>query len=246
MHANSLWLRAATLALALCAASMGAAQAQAPSPENALKRQLLERLPEIAPIDEVLRTPMQGLYEVRSGTTIYYTDAQGQFLIQGELWDTQKKRNLTSERLDKLTALDFAALPLADAITIVKGNGQRRLAVFQDPNCSFCKRFERDIQALDNVTIHMFLYPILGPDSQEKSKVIWCAKDRAKAWTDWMVRDLMPARAGACNTASLSRNQEFGRKHRITGTPTLVFRDGSRVPGVMTLSALDKKLNEIK
>ncbi len=246
MHAIPTWLRAATLALALCGAASGAVQAQAPSPENALKRRLIERLPELAPIDEVTRSPMPGLYEVRSGTSIFYTDAQGQYLIQGELWDTQKKRNLTSERLDKLTAIDFASLPLADAITIVKGNGKRRLALFQDPNCGYCKRFERDIQTLDNVTIHMFLYPILGPDSVEKSRVLWCAADRAKAWTDWMVRDIMPARAAACDTAALTRNREFGRKHRLTGTPTLVFRDGSRVPGVMALADLDKKLNEIK
>lgn len=238
------WLRA--LALTLAAAFIGLAFAQPPVPESTIRKTLAERFPEFSKIDEVGRTPMPGLFEVRVGNTLYYTDAQANFLIQGQLWDTQRKRNLTDERLDKLLALDFNTLPVADAITIVKGNGKRRLAVFQDPNCSYCKRFERDIQSLDNVTIHMFLFPILGVDSLDKSRGIWCSGDRAKTWADWMVRDVQPPRGGTCDSTALNRNRDFGRKFRITGTPTLVFGDGSRVPGAMTLAEVERKLNEIK
>ncbi|MFY8104980.1 MAG: DsbC family protein [Ramlibacter sp.] len=222
-----------------------AAPAAAHAQEAAIRKNLAERIPQLAKIDEITRTPMAGLYEVRVGTDLYYTDAQGHFLIQGSLYDTRQRRNLTEERMDKLLSIDFDSLPLADAFTVVRGNGKRKLAVFQDPNCGFCKRFERDLQNVDNVTIYMFLYPILGADSTEKSRNIWCAKDKAKAWQDWMVRDQVPPKA-SCDSGALARNTEFGRKHRINGTPTLVFADGSRVPGAIPAAQVEKQLAEAK
>ena len=214
--------------------------------EATIRKNLAERIPQLQAIDEVNKSPMAGLYEVRvNGTEIYYTDAEANFLVQGSLIDTKQRRNLTEERVDKLTAINFEALPFKDAFTIVRGNGKRRLAVFQDPNCGYCKRFERDLQKLNHVTIHMFLYPILSADSNEKSKNIWCAKDRAKAWQDWMVRDQTPAAAN-CDTSAIARNIDIGRKFKISGTPTLVFVDGSRVPGAISMAEVEKHLSEGK
>ena len=214
--------------------------------EATIRKNLAERIPQLQAIDEVSKSPMAGLYEVRvNGTEIYYTDAEANFLVQGSLIDTKQRRNLTEERVDKLTAINFEALPFKDAFTIVRGNGKRRLAVFQDPNCGYCKRFERDLQKLNHVTIHMFLYPILSADSNEKSKNIWCAKDRAKAWQDWMVRDQTPAAAN-CDTSAIARNIDIGRKFKISGTPTLVFVDGSRVPGAISMAEVEKYLSEGK
>jgi thiol:disulfide interchange protein DsbC len=212
--------------------------------EATIRKNLGERIPQLQKIDEVSKSPMPGLFEIRvNGTEIFYTDAEGNFLVQGNLIDTRQRRNLTEERVDKLTAISFDSLPLKDAFTIVRGNGKRKLAVFEDPNCGYCKRFEKDLQKVDNVTIHMFLYPILGPDSVEKSKNIWCAKDKTKAWTDWMVRDQAPAVAN-CDSAAITRNVELGRKFKITGTPTLVFADGSRVPGAIGTAQVEKYLSE--
>ncbi len=230
-----------TAALAL---SAWAAQAQ----EATIRKNLGERIPQMQKIDEVTRSAMPGLFEVRVNGDIFYSDAEGNFLIQGSLIDTRQRRNLTEERLDKLSAISFDTLPVKDAFTIVRGNGKRKVAVFEDPNCGYCKRFERDLQKVDNVTIHLFLYPILGNDSSEKSKLIWCAKDPAKAWQDWMVRDHLPGAAAgnACDTTALTRNVEFGRKHRISGTPTLLFVDGSRVPGAISAAQVEKYLGDTK
>ncbi|MDP2369826.1 DsbC family protein [Rhodoferax sp.] len=214
--------------------------------EATLRKNLAERIPQFQKIDEVTKSPVPGLYEIRvNGAEIFYTDAEGNFLIQGSVIDTRQRRNLTEERIDKLTAINVDELPLKDAFTIVRGNGKRKLVVFEDPNCGYCKRFERDLQKVDNVTVHTFLYPILGPDSTEKSKAIWCAKDRAKAWLDWMVRDQPPAAAN-CDTGAIQRNVEIGRKHRITGTPTLLFADGTRVPGALDTKQIEKYLAEVK
>jgi len=210
--------------------------------EAAIRKSLTERLPQIPAIDEITKSPMAGLYEVRvNGTDIFYTDGDGNFLLQGNLIDTRARRNLTEERIEKLTAINFDNLPLKDAFTIVRGNGKRKLAVFEDPNCGYCKRFERDLQKVDNITIHMFLYPILGADSGEKSKNIWCTKDRGKTWQDWMVRDqAIPTASGNCDASALARNVEQGKKFRITGTPTLIFSDGSRVPGAINAAQLEE------
>jgi thiol:disulfide interchange protein DsbC len=223
---------AALLALAVVAAP---AQAQ----EAAIRKNLPERLPQLGKIDEVSKTPMPGLYEVRVGTELFYTDADGSYLLQGHLIDTKLQRNLTEERLDKLTAIDFAALPMKDAFTVVRGNGKRRIAVFEDPNCTYCRSFERELQKVDNVTVHMFLYPILGPDSAEKSRSIWCAADKGKTWQDWMLQGKPLARA-SCDTAAVARNVEFGKKYKITGTPTIVFTDGTRVPGAIGAAEVEK------
>jgi len=229
------------LAATLLAAGAFAAHAQ----EATIRKNLGERVPQLAKIDEISKTAMQGLYEVRVGNDLFYTDAEGNFLIQGNLIDTKGQRNLTEERMEKLLAIDFAQLPLKDSFTIVRGNGKRKIAVFEDPNCGYCKRFERDMQKIDNVTVYMFLYPILGPNSTEKTRDIWCSKDKAKAWLDHMLKDV-DAPSAKCDTAAITRNLDFGRKFKITGTPTLVFADGTRVPGAIPAAQVEKFLSEPK
>lgn len=214
--------------------------------DASIRKNLAERFPNFPPIDEISKTPINGLFEVRlNGTDIVYTDADGNYLIQGSIIDTKGRTNLTEVRTTKLSAIDFAALPLKDAFTIVRGNGKRKIAVFEDPNCGYCKRFERDMQKVDNATVYMFLYPILGPDSTVKSNHLWCAKDKAKAWQDWMVRDVAITTA-TCDTAAVARNVEFGKKHKITGTPTMFFADGTRVPGAIDAQQIEKLLASVK
>jgi thiol:disulfide interchange protein DsbC len=210
--------------------------------EAEIRKTLAERFPSIPRIDEVSRTPMPGLWEVRLGNEVMYTDDKGLFLIQGELIDTGTKRNITQERVDKLTAIDFAALPLKDAIVWKTGTGKRKLVVFADPNCGYCKRFERDLSNVKDVTVYTFLYPILGNDSTDKSKAIWCSKDPTAAWRNWMLDGASPPRLlGNCDSP-LERNLSLGRKHRINGTPAIVFEDGSRVPGAMGAAQIEQKL----
>ena len=230
----------ATLAALLLTASPLTLHAQ--GQEAQIRKNLMERVPQMPRIEEVSRTPMPGLFEVRLSTNeIYYSDAEGNFLINGQLIDTKNRRNLTEEREAKLNAIDFASLPLKDAITIVRGNGKRKLAVFEDPNCGYCKRFERDLAKVDNITVHLFLYPVLGPNSVEKSKAIWCAKDPAAAWHATMLNDQAPSGA-SCNTAAIDRNVELGRRYKITGTPTLIAADGTRVPGAINTAQIEKLL----
>ena len=208
-----------------------------------IRKNIAERLPDLPKIDEIAKTPIGGLYEVRIGTDIYYTDEQGNYLIEGQVIETRTRSNLTEARIAKLTAIDFATLPLKDAIVRKQGSGARKLAVFVDPNCGYCKRFERDLVQVKDVTIYPFLYPILGGDSPEKSRNIWCAKDNAKAWRDWMIDGAAPPRAmGACDVAALQRNTAFGRKHKVTGTPALVFEDGQRVPGAIGADQVERQL----
>ena len=224
----------------LSAGSFGSVFAQ--GEEALIRKNLKERMPQIQPIDEVRRTPMPGLFELRvDGTEIYYTDAAGHFLLQGQLIDTRTQRNLTEDRQQKISAIDFKTLPIKDAITIVRGKGERKLAVFEDPNCGYCKRFERELQKADNITVYLFLYPILGKDSVDKSKAIWCAKDPGKTWGDWMIHDQTPS-TSSCDTTAIKRNVDFGQKMKITGTPTLVFSDGTRVPGAIELAQVEKML----
>ena len=228
------------LALVLCAAALSHA---AFADDAAIRKNLAERLPDFPKIDEISKTPIPGLYEVRVGTDVFYTDEQGNHLIEGQMIETKTRNNLTEARLAKLTAIDFASLPLKDAIVWKQGSGERRIAVFADPNCAYCKKFERELQQVKDVTVYTFLYPILGGDSPDKSRNIWCAKDNTKAWREWMLDGATPARAmGQCDTAALQRNLSLGRKHKVNGTPALVFEDGKRVPGAMSPEQIEKQL----
>ena len=210
--------------------------------EASIRKNLAERLPDFPKIDEVTKTGMPGIYEIRIGTDILYTDENGSYLIQGEVIETKTRANLTEQRIAKLTAIDFKSLPLKDALVWKQGTGERKLVVFADPNCGYCKKFERDLQEVKNVTVYTFLYPILGGDSPEKSKAIWCAKDNTKAWRDWMLKGT-PVEGGAnCDASALQRNSVFGKKHRINGTPGLVFEDGTQRAGALNTEAIEKQL----
>jgi thiol:disulfide interchange protein DsbC len=231
-------LRLAVFTVAVLAAGAAAAQ------EAAIRKALAERVPGLPKIDEVRPAQVPGLFEVRfAGTEIIYTDAKGEYLIQGALIETKTMTNLTEARQDQLSAVDFAALPVKDAVVIRQGSGARRMAVFVDPNCGYCKRFERDLAAVKDVTIYAFLMPILGPDSIVKARDIWCAKDNAKTWRAWMLDSVAPQKVmGNCDTAALDRNVAFGHKYRIQGTPAVFFEDGTRKPGAMPVEMVEKLL----
>jgi thiol:disulfide interchange protein DsbC len=233
--------RAASLLMVAAATGLIALSAQAD--EAAIRKNLPERLTNFPKIDEVSKTPIPGLYEVRLGTDLVYTDETGNYLIQGSIVDTRSKSDLTQARIDKLTAIDFASLPLKNAVLIKQGSGARKVVVFADPNCGYCKRLEKDLLALKDVSIYTFLYPILGPDSTVKSKDIWCAKDPGKAWRAWMVDGQMPAKAAAnCDAAALDANTEMGRKYKVQGTPAMVFEDGSRAPGAIPAAQIESRM----
>ena len=208
-----------------------------------IRKTIAERLPDFPKIDEITKTPIPGLFELRIGTEIMYTDERGDHLIEGQMIETRSRSNLTEARVAKLTAIDFAALPLKDAIVWKQGTGARKLVVFADPNCGYCKKFEKEMQQVKDVTVYTFLYPILGGDSPEKSRNIWCAKDNSTAWRDWMINGTAPARSmGQCDVTALQRNAALGKKHKINGTPALVFEDGKRVPGALPPEEVEKRL----
>lgn len=228
-----------TLALALAALLSHAAFAQ----EEAIRKNLAERLPDLPKIDEVSKTAIPGLYEVRIGTEVVYTDERGDHIIQGNIIETKTRTDLTQARIDKLTAIDFAALPLKDAIVWKQGSGERKMVVFADPNCGYCKKFETEMQQVRDVTVYTFLIPILGGDSPEKAKNLWCAKDNSSAWRDWMIKGAAAPRSmGACDSSALQRNLAMAKKYRVTGTPAIVFEDGKRVPGALPPAEVEKRL----
>lgn len=213
--------------------------------EAAIRKVLAERLPTLPKIDEVSKSPIAGLWEVRyGGTEILYSDDKGDFIvISGSIVDTKTRTDLTEARINKLTAIDFDSLPMKNAVVIKQGNGSRKLVVFGDPNCGYCKRLERDLMALKDVTIYNFIYPILGPDSVAKSKDIWCAKDPAKAWRDWMLEGKLASKAPAnCDTSVIEANTELGRKYRVQGTPAVVFEDGTRAPGAIPAAQIEARM----
>jgi thiol:disulfide interchange protein DsbC len=200
-----------------------------------------------AKVESVTKSGYLGLYEVYSEGNILYTDDKmTAFIAGGQLIDGKTMKNVTEERMRKLTAIKFSELPLDRAIKQVRGDGKRVLATFEDPNCGYCKRLAKDLLKLDNVTIYTFLYPILSEDSLRKSKQIWCSADRAKAWNDWMIEGRAPAGKDDCDTAAITKNQEYGRRLGISGTPTMFFADGERVPGAMPLAKIEQKLGQLK
>jgi len=214
--------------------------------EAALKKAVEAAYPKFK-VQSVTKTPFPGLYEVYLGGQIIYTDADFSFLIaEGRLIDPRNRRDLTGERMEQLTRVDFATLPLAKAIKVVKGNGSRKIAVFSDPDCPYCKKLERnELLGIDNVTIYTFLYPIdsLHPDAASKSRAIWCAADRGKAWQEWILNDQLPKAAAKCD-APLDEVRDLGLRLGISSTPTLILGNGRRLVGAYPAKEIEKALAE--
>ena len=233
-------LAAAAVSLVLALPALGQQQADL----DRIKAELKKKVPE-AQVESVRKVAYGGLYEFVVGNEVFYTDEKASFLVIGSVVDLRTKENVTEMRQRQLNKVNFADLPLDSAIKIVRGNGSRKVAIFEDPNCGYCKRFERDLAGVTDITVYVFLYPILSESSMTQSKAIWCSADRGKAWLDHMVRDAPVTGDGSCTTP-VEKNLAFGQSKRITGTPTLIFEDGDRVPGVIPVAELEKKFAAAK
>ncbi|MBI3916051.1 MAG: DsbC family protein [Betaproteobacteria bacterium] len=222
--------------MALLVSSMAAAS------EATVKQAMQKKYPAI-PVESVAKTPLAGIYEVFAGGEVFYVDENvNHMIVRGRLIDVARGTDLTDERLRALTAIKFGKLPLELAFRVVKGNGKRKFAYFTDPNCPYCKRLDKELDKLTDVTIHVFLYPILSPDSVEKAKAVWCSKDRGKVYMDWMLNGNPPKTAGTCDTP-VEKIVAYGRQKGINGTPTLFFADGQRVAGAISVTQLEKLLD---
>lgn len=216
--------------------------------ERAVKKRIEQRIGERAQVISVTKTPYSGLFEVHTDNNdILYTDRKAEYLFVGRILNTTTFEDYTKARVDQVSKVKFSDLPLESALKMVKGDGKRVIAVFEDPNCGYCKRFRNTLHELDNVTVYTFMYNILSEDSAEKSKNVWCSADRMKAWDDWMMANKVPAAAPAsCLTNPNEKVFALGQKLKISGTPTVFFADGSRIPGAVDVKALEAKLATIK
>jgi thiol:disulfide interchange protein DsbC len=246
-------------ALLSCAALVSRGAAEGPPPQMSrpansaqpvavddpsLKKTLEMRLG--ATVDGITRLPVGNLYEVRLGDDIIYTDPSGDYILVGNLIDLRSRENLTRQRVQDIRlagmpAFKFSELPFDVAVKVVKGGGKRKVAIFEDPNCGYCRKLEKSILDIGDVTIYVFLYPVLGPDSLTKAKQVWCAKDRAKVWSAWMQESTELVGDGTCATP-LDKTLALGQKLRIEGTPTLLFPSNKRVEGAVDATTLEKLL----
>lgn len=227
------------VAILMCCSAV---QAQS---EAQIKTELQKKMGGSTKIKSVSPSPVHGIFEVLVGNEIFYTDSNSKYLIQGEIIEIASGKNLTEQRQADLNRIKWGDLTPAHSFKSVRGNGGRQLAIFSDPNCGYCKRLEKSLQQLDNVTIYTYLIPILSPDSTQKSKQIWCSSDPQKMYEDWMVNGIQPTGKSDCTTP-IDKNLAFAKTYGITGTPTLFFVDGTRIPGAAQLADIEKKLNSVK
>ena len=212
--------------------------------DAAIKKNIEAKFPG-AKVQSVTKTPYAGLYEVLvEGPQLIYSDDKANYVFMGAVLDLNAQKNLTEERMQKLTAVKFDSLPLDSAIKVVKGNGSRKIAVFSDADCPYCKKFEQELTHVTDITIYTFLYPIdsLHPDAGRKSKQIWCAPDKVKAWDEFMSKGILPKNDGSCDNP-VAKTVELGKKLGINGTPTIVFADGRRIPGMVPAAKLEEMLS---
>ncbi len=211
--------------------------------ENEIRKSLQSKFPGIGKIENIVKTPYAGLYEVVIDDQLLYTDSQGEYLFQGSVIEAKSRRDLSEERRRILFAIDFDKLPLELAVKKVKGNGKRKLAIFTDPNCGFCKRLEKELSGVSDVTLYFFMYPIF-PGSDEIVRNVLCSKNPVKAWDDWMLSEITPAKA-ICETQT-AKVMALGKKLHVNGTPNLIFGNGIQSPGVLPVEELEKNLNQTK
>lgn len=191
-------------------------------------------------VTAVRRTPY-GLFEVRVGMDLLYTDEKVTWVMEGPLIDAMTRRDVTREAQEKLGGIPFDHLPLDLALKQVKGDGSRKIAIFEDPNCGYCKQLRKTLENVDNITVYTFLYPILSPDSNIKVRDVWCSQNPSQTWDAWMLRGQKPATAN-CDVPE-AKLLALGKQLMVRGTPTLFFSDGSRTSGALPLDQLKARLN---
>lgn len=209
---------------------------------KAIAEKLKQRYPSTR-IDQVLPSPLPGIYEVVMGRNVAFSDAEGRYFIFGHLYDMQSQRDLTAERMEALAKVDWSILPLGNSIKFVNGKGEHVLAVFSDPDCPYCKKLEVELAKLDNATIYLFPFPIqsLHPNAVARATAIWCAKDRAQAWRDALAGGKV-ARKGDCENP-IAANVALAERLGINGTPTLIARDGRMLPGAASAERISAWLD---
>jgi thiol:disulfide interchange protein DsbC len=226
-------------AMPVLAATSANPVAATPAEAAAIKKSLEQKFPGVT-VGAISRSPYFGLFEVQFDNQMIYTDAKAKYMLVGSVYDTDAKVNLTEQRLRKLNRVDMASLPLDLAFKRVKGTGERKLIVFSDADCPFCARLENELKGVDNVTIYTFLFPIdqLHPDSARKSRMIWCAEDKVKAWDEFFASGALPDNPGTCDNP-VATTKALGDKLRVQATPTLIFADGSLVPGAIPTAQME-------
>ena len=228
------------ISFALAASMMLAASAQAN--ETVIRKALLQQFPK-AQISSIKQTPYSGLFEVYLDGQLLYADAKAQYIFTGDVIDLKNRRNLTQARLNQLQAVSWDTLPLNNALKTVKGTGARKLVVFSDVDCPYCRKFEEELTKVDNITVYTFLYPIEGlhPKAVQTSKQIWCAPDRNKAWDEYISGGKVPSNDGKCANP-VDETIALGIKLKVSGTPTIIFANGQRVPGMVPAAQLERLL----
>ena len=215
--------------------------------DEATIRRVMEAKLGGAKIEGIQPAPVAGLYEVRyrgpDGVGVFYTDANANYIIAGKIYEARSSRNLTEERLRKLNTVKFESLPLAQAVKIQRGGGKRVLAMFSDPYCPYCKQFEQTLQQMDDITVYVFMYPVIRPELADHSKAVWCSPDRAKAWLDLALRGKPAATSASCETP-VEKNLELGRSLGVSATPTLILSNGENISGGMQASDLRELLDD--
>ncbi|MBK7768863.1 MAG: DsbC family protein [Sulfuritalea sp.] len=220
--------------LPLLAAALACVSFAAVADEADVRRALEARL---GKVEKIVKAPIAGMWEVTVDGQILYADDKGTFVLIGNLLDMKTGKNITAER-------QFTALPLELAVKQVRGSGKNIMVTFEDPNCGYCKKLAKDVLTLKDVTVYTFLLPVLGDDSFEKSKAIWCAPDKSKAWVDWMTAGKAPPVAPAkCDLGGLNKSAQLGAKLRINGTPAIFFANGERVPGYISAAEIEKRFS---
>jgi len=232
--------RSFAIALLLFAGSAWANEAQI--------RKALEPKLGGAKIEGVQPAPIAGLWEVwfrtEKGMRLLYTDATGSYVIDGNIHELRSSRDLTEERLRRLNAIKFEALPLDQAVKVQRGDGRRVLAMFSDPYCPYCVKFERMLQQVGDITVYVFMYPVIRPQNADHSRAVWCSSDRAKAWLELAIQHKRPAASAACDNP-VDRNVQLGQSLGVNSTPTLILANGERVSAGLTAADLTDVLDQV-
>ncbi|WP_197711795.1 DsbC family protein [Polynucleobacter necessarius] len=239
------FLSLALMTLAIVLGALSFSNSAFAQTEQQIKTEIQKKLGSNAKVRSVAPSPVSGVYEVLVGNDVFYTDGSVKYLIQGEIIELATGKNITEQRQADINRIKWSDLKQANAFKTARGNGSRQMAIFSDPNCGYCKRLEKSLQQLDNVTIYTYLIPILSADSIQKSKQIWCSSDPNKAYMDWMVNGVSPNGKTDCANP-LDKNLTYAKSYGITGTPTIFFTDGSRFPSAVQITDIEKKFASLK
>lgn len=215
---------------------------------NFIRESLKQHLPQLT-IENIAPSPVKGVYQVTADSAVIYMSNDGRYAFSGDIIDlADGQNNLTESARKKARVASLKTLGEEDMVIFSPKDPKYTIIVFTDVDCGYCRKLQADMEEINakGIAIRYLAFPRSGPNTPAFDKMVrvWCSKDKNKALL--LANQDKSFDGKECGKDTIMRQFELGIRMGVNGTPTLIFEDGTLVPGYMPPDKLLEAAKEIR